>query len=176
MHFLRTTAFAAAALAALLTPVRAYAEDAMLFPSVTGHDLNGRVLQLPKDFAGETDLVFIAFVRGQQADVDTWKPFADDLEKKHPSLKAYELPVLGRGYSLVRGFIDGGMRSAIKDEAARAATVTLYIDKAPFRKSLGIASEDRITVLLVKRDGSVLWHATGRYDAGKPPELDALIK
>jgi hypothetical protein len=164
MDFFRT-AVAAAALAAL--PV---------FPSVTGHDLNGRTLQLPKDLAGDVDLLFIAFVRGQQADVDTWKNFADAAQKNHPNLKVYEVPVLARGISLMRGFIDGGMRNAIKTDAARAATVTLYIDKEQFRHALDIPSEDRITVLLIKRDGTVLWKATGPYDAAKPPDIDALLK
>jgi hypothetical protein len=159
---------AAAIVAALAAPP--------VFPSVAGHDLNGRPLQLPKDLAGDVDLLFVAFVRGQQSDVDSWKSFAEAARAKHPNLTAYELPVLPRGISLMRGFIDGGMRGAIKDEGARATTVTLYLDKAAFRKALGIESEDRIAILLVKRDGTVLWKGSGRYDPGKAPDLDALLK
>jgi hypothetical protein len=169
------TAVATVALAAALA-IPGVAEGTMTFPSETGRDLNGRTLQLPRDFEGDADLVFVAFVRGQQADVDTWKAFADAARAKHPALRVYELPVLGRGYSWIRGFIDGGMRNAIKDEAARASTVTLYIDKAPFRSALSIPSEDRITILLVKRDGTVLWKGEGRFDPAKAPDLDALLK
>lgn len=176
MNFVRRAAFATAALA-LLTPANgANAGVAAVFPSVSGHDLNGRSLQLPKDFAGEVDLLFVAFEQRQQDDVNTWKPFADAAAKKHADLRVYELPVLSRGISLMRGMIDGGMRRAIKDDAARAATVTLYIDKAAFRKALGIESEDHITVLLIRRDGTVLWSGRGPYAAAAQPDLDALLK
>jgi hypothetical protein len=82
------TAVAAVALAAALT-VPSVAEGTMTFPSETGRDLNGRTLQLPRDFEGDADLVFVAFVRGQQADVDTWKAFADAARAKHPALRVY---------------------------------------------------------------------------------------
>jgi hypothetical protein len=175
MHFFRT-ALATAALATIFAGSTARADDAVTFPSVSGRDLNGRDLRLPKDLAGDVDLLFVAFVRGQQADVDSWKSFADAAQKSRPNLKVYELPVLSRSISLIRGFIDGGMRNAIKDEAARAATVTLYIDKPPFRHALGIENEDQIAVLLVRRGGRVLWKGIGRYDAAKAPDLDALLK
>jgi hypothetical protein len=68
------------------------------------------------------------------------------------------------------------MRNAVKDEAGRASTVTLYIDKAPFRSALSIPSEDQIVILLVKRDGQVLWKGQGRFDPAKAPDLDALLK
>ena len=76
----------------------------------------------------------------------------------------------------MRGFIDGGMRNGIKDPAARAATITLYLDKQQFRHVLGIENEDSIAVLLVRRDGRVLWKSIGRYDPAKAPDLDALLK
>jgi hypothetical protein len=161
---------------ALFSFATTVAEGAVTFPSVTGRDLNGRTLQLPKDLAGDVDLLFVAFVRGQQADVDTWNSFADTAKTKYPQLKVYELPVLSRGIGFMRAFIDGGMRNAIADESARASTVTLYIDKPAFRKALDIDTEEQITVLLVKRDGSVLWRAQGRYDAAKAPDLAILIK
>jgi hypothetical protein len=151
------------------------AEDAALFPSVTGRDLNGRTLQLPRDFAGELNLALVAFQRRQQGDVDSWRSFADALRSAHPAVRAYELPTLSRSYSWLRGFIDGGMRSAIKDEDARAGTVTLYIDKRSFERRLGIASESAIVVLLVRRDGTILWRTTGRFDPAHPPQIDALL-
>ncbi len=158
-----------------LGAARVRAADGALFPSVTGHDLNGRTLQLPRDFAGEPNLAFVAFQRRQQGDVDSWKSFAGAVRSAHPAVRAYELPTISRSNSWLRGFIDGGMRSAIKDEAARAGTVTLYIDKRSFERQLAISSENAIVVLLVRRDGTVLWRTTGRYDPSRPPQIEALL-
>jgi hypothetical protein len=145
------------------------------FPNVTSTNLNGRTMHLPADFRAPASIVFVAFVRGQQAQVDSWKPFVDDLRRRFPAIGDYELPTLGKSAAFIRGFIDGGMRRGITDPATRDATITLYIDKAPFDAALGITSENDITVLLVRPDGTVLWRATGAYAAGKGDGLEAAL-
>ncbi|HSD00654.1 MAG TPA: hypothetical protein VLI21_17255, partial [Casimicrobiaceae bacterium] len=104
------------------------------------------------------------FRREQQADVDTWVPFLREHEQLAArGVRVYELPTLSRSYRLMRGFIDGGMARGIPDKATRESTITLYIDKERFRRALGIEGEDRISTMLVARDGRVLWHATGAF-------------
>ena len=115
--------------------------------------------------------MLVAFTRGQQADVDTWTPFLKTVAERRPDLRVYELPTLARRYRLVRSFIDGGMRKGIPDVAVRAATITLYIDKSPFRESLQLPDEDRIFVLLVDKQGHVHWRGDGRFDDRKGAEL-----
>ena len=63
------------------------------------------------------------------------------------------------------------MRRGIPDPAVRAATITLYIDKAPFKRALRISDEDRIHVLLVDRDGRVHWRAEGPFDPAAAEQL-----
>jgi hypothetical protein len=145
------------------------------FPAVTGQNLNGATVALPGAFAAPASFVYIAYVRGQQAQVDTWKPFVAQARLRYPALGEVELPTLPKSAGFFRGFIDGGMRNGIRDPAARAATITLYIDKRAFNTALGIAREDEITVLLVKPDGSVLWRASGPYDPEKTAGLDAVL-
>lgn len=145
------------------------------FPQVSGKNLDGTPLNLPGDFAGKVNLVFVAFAREQQSDVDSWKPLVDEVHQRFPDVKVYEVPVLSRSYSLFRGFIDGGMRRGIPDPAVRAATITLYIDKNPFDTALGATSEGAIIVLLVRPSGEILWRTTGRYDAANKPTLDPLL-
>jgi hypothetical protein len=77
---------------------------------------------------------------------------------------------------MMRSFIDGGMRRGIPDAAVRAATITLYIDKDPFKRSLGIASEDDIYVLLVDRAGTIHWRARGAYAEHAFTELAKLVE
>lgn len=49
-------------------------DTSRVFPPMQGQNLDGRTLEMPQDFAGELNVVFIAFKREQQADVDSWGP------------------------------------------------------------------------------------------------------
>ncbi|MEP6999113.1 MAG: hypothetical protein ABI969_01460 [bacterium] len=133
------------------------------FPAVSGDNLNGKRFDLPREFEGALNLVVIAFQREQQRDVDGWMPFLKTLANDRNDVRIYELPTLGRRYRLVRSFIDGGMRGGIPDTAVRAATITLYIDKTPFRRALGLGNEGRIYVLAVDRDGRIHARAAGLF-------------
>jgi hypothetical protein len=146
-----------------------------MFPPVTGANLNGKTFNLPADFQAPASIVYVAYVRGQQAQVDSWKAFVARAREAHPAIGVYEVPTLSRGDAFFRGFIDGGMRRGIPDVATRAVTITLYIDKRPFNESLGIASEGEIAVLLVKPDGAILWSARGAFDAAKSAGLMAAL-
>lgn len=53
------------------------------------------------------------------------------------------------------------MRRGIPDTIVRGRTMTLYIDKAPFWKVLGIRSERMIYSVLVEQKGRVYRHAVG---------------
>ena len=146
------------------------------FPSVEGSNLEGERFNLPSGFKGELNVVLVAFQRDQQADVDTWMPFLKSLGETHPALRVYELPTLGRRYRMMRPFIDGGMRRGIPDRAVREATITLYIDKSPFREALKLGDEDRIYVLLVDREGRVLWRTEGLFNDSSGAELARAVK
>ncbi len=139
----------------------------MKFPNVKGSNLEGREYKLPADFEGELNLLFIGFQRWHQSQVDSWMAAAQKLAQATPGLYYYELPTIYRGNPLFRFWLDTAMRMGIPDRQARAATITLYLDKPVFRESLGIDREDNISVLLVKRDGEVLWRSEGAYNEEK---------
>jgi hypothetical protein len=141
------------------------------FPRAVGRNLEGWTFTLPFDLEGRLNVVVIAFKREQQVDVDSWMPFLGKVAATHPELRVYEIPTLARGYRLMQSFIDGGMRRGIPDAAVRAATITLYIDKTPFKRALRIADEERIHVVLVDRDGRVHWRAAGAFDPARAEEL-----
>ena len=142
-----------------------------VFPQVNGSSLTRRKVSLPADFEGELNVVVIAFKRKQQEDVDTWMPHLRPLMADHLGLRVYELPVLPRSLTLMRGVIDGGMRGGIPDSSVRAATITLYINKTPFKNALAIKTEDRIEVVLVDRKGTVHWRAMGVFSETALREL-----
>jgi hypothetical protein len=133
------------------------------FPAVSSTDLNGKAVSLPADFPGPASLVFVAFERRQQEDVDTWKQFAQEVRKSFPSAGVFELPVVGSGYKFMRFVIDNGMKSGIPSAAERAATITLYIDVGKFARDLGLETTKQIAVFVVRPSGEVLARTGGRW-------------
>ena len=108
--------------------------------------------------------------------VDTWVPAARYLAGAYPELQVSELPTILRLNSVARWFIDNGMRRGIADPAARQATITLYIDKEPFRRALRIESEETITVLLLDGEGRILWRCEGSRTDEKTQELNQAVR
>ena len=148
----------------------------MQFPTVTGSSLQRDKLTLPQDFEGERNLVFVAFQQWHQTQVDTWIPFARQLEETDPVLRYYELPTIRRLNAVARTFINEGMRAGIPDPVARERTITLYLDKKAFRQALELSSEDDIYVLLLDREGTVLWQAEGAFTPEKGEALAAVLR
>ncbi len=158
-----------------LALIATLASDSARFPVVTSENLEGRTLTLPTDFAGERNVVFVAFLQKQQKDVDTWVPFVKPLLARTPGTDYYEIPTIKRMIAPMRWMINRGMRGGIDDGAARERTITLYIDKEPFKRALAITDEQTIHVLVVDRAGRVWWRATGAFSAEKGAALEAAL-
>lgn len=141
------------------------------FPSVESSNLEKRAVKLPQDFAGERNLVLIAFQRGQQKDVDTWLREMKQFEEADSALRYYELPVISHLNAFTRWCINNGMRGGVSTHEQRERTITLFLDKEPFRTVLGLPDEKRIYALLLDREGNVIWRAEGTYDQAKGSSL-----
>ncbi len=148
----------------------------MQFPDVKGKNLDRETRSFPADFEGQFNLVFIAFQQWQQASINTWLPFAAAFEAERDDLIYYEFPTIQTMNPLFRTFINEGMRAGIPDPKARERTVTLYLDKEPFRATLNMPDEDRIYILLVHRDGTVLWKERGQFEAEKERSLRTALE
>lgn len=146
------------------------------FPTVTGSNLEGQRFTLPRDLAGELNLLFIPFQRWHQDWVDSWVTTAQQLVATYPGLRYYELPTLPQMNPFARMSIDFGMKMGIPDRAARSATITLYLDKERYRQALEIQSEQTITLLLVERSGEILWRAEGPFAQDIARRLGAVVQ
>jgi hypothetical protein len=146
------------------------------FPIVKGANLLRRKVALPADLEGELNILLIAFQRWQQSVIDTWLPFVRQLEETNEGLSYYELPVIQRMNVLARTFINEGMRAGIPDLLARERTVTLYVDKVAFRQALELPHEDDIYIVLVDREGNVLWKEEGAFTSAKGASLGEAIR
>ena len=131
--------------------------------------------RLPQTLAGEVNLLLIAFRQWQQRDVDTWTPVADELAESYPQFRAYELPVISQAYRPVAKFIDGGMRSGIPDPTVRNTTITLYINRSAFMRSLQIPTVRSIVPMLVQPSGTILWRTEGPRTTRSEAELRSVL-
>lgn len=147
--------------------------DETHFPVVSGYNLNRQELEFPKDFGGELNLVIVPFKQYQQDIVNTWIPFAQQLEQDHPGFIYYELPTIYEMPAVSRTFINEGMRAGIPDQKARERTITLYLDKEIFKFALDIGTEDEIHLFLVDAEGHIYWRSAGEFTKLK---ADGLIK
>jgi hypothetical protein len=152
-------------------------EAIMQLPKVQGRNLLRQKMFFPADFAGELNLVFIAFLRWHQDLIDQWVPFVEQLAETYPQFHYYEFPTLPRRGPIYRTFLNEGMRAGIPSEATRARTITLYLDKRRFRAALDIGDERDIWLYLFDGQGQVLWRVAGGYTAEKGQALrDAVAK
>ncbi len=141
------------------------------FPVVSGFNLDRREFQFPRDFGGDYNLVIVPFQRYHQQIVNTWIPFAQDVEASFPEFVYYELPTIYEMPALSRTFLNEGMRAGIPDQMARERTITLYLNKETFKSALGIPNEDDIYLFVVDRAGEIVWRTTGAYTAEKADDL-----
>ncbi len=149
------------------TPTR----DTVHFPTVSGQNLMRQEMTFPSDFGGEINIVFIAFLQEQQRIVNTWVPFAQQVEADNPNVAYYEFPTLWEMTAMRRTFLNEGMRAGIPDPTSRERTITLYLDLQGFMTATDIPSRSEMHTLLVNRDGDILWRTTGAFTEAKGQSL-----
>ena len=148
----------------------------MLFPTVSGENLEGHKLTLPRDFEQKRNILVIAFKREQQRESETWAPLIKRLTTEYADLAFYELPTIAALSPLRRWWINNAMRSALPAQGTRHATITLYIEKEPFKQALEIPDEESIYVLLVDQSGTILWRSQGPLSQEKERDLTAFLQ
>jgi len=148
----------------------------LVFPDVSGSNLEGKSRRLPNDFEGDLNVVIIAFRREHTDMIESWLNSLAQMIGKNTKLGFYELPVLSRAYSPFRWWIDGGMRAGIVDDEARERTVTVYTNKRDFKRRLEIPNEETIYIFLVRRNGTILWQDKGRLTEAKFQKLQNAVQ
>ena len=132
-------------------------------------------MALPAGLPGERNVVLIAFRRDQQQLVDSWVPRLEQRAAADPGLRFVELPALGLRWQPARSAIDGGMAAAIRDQAVRRRTLTVYTDLRRVTVPLGIDDRSTIWLCLVDRAGQVAWRGSGGPDPATAAALDTAL-
>jgi hypothetical protein len=146
------------------------------FPQIDARNLQSLDVRLPDAFAGERNVVMIAFQRQHQSLVDSWVPWLEKESVSDPGLRFYEIPTIGRMWAPVRRFIDGGMASAIRVPEVLQRTLTVYGDVNRLTSPLGISDRSTITVVLVDRGGQVHWQGSGAFAPSAAEELKTALE
>jgi hypothetical protein len=175
-----TKFFARLALCTLVLPAAYAAQNGAtskpaVFPPIATYSLDKTKLFLPRDFAGQIDLLLISFQPEQQTQIDTWMPVAQAFQHTNFNFRWYRLPVSSRENFIFRWWDNSSMRSDDTDPETWPWIVPIYVDKDSFRRSLQISSEHQIAILLVNKQGKVLWHADGPLTPDKRASLTAAV-
>jgi hypothetical protein len=147
-----------------------------IFPQLIAENLNREKIEIPAQLRGRLNVLIVAFQQWHQNLVDTWVPLLVELTEKNPELDFYELPTIRKMNFIYRGFLDGGMRAGIRSKETRGRTITLYIDKTPFKQALAIDNEDNIHIFLVDKHGEIFWRSEGAFEQEKANSLQSIIK
>jgi hypothetical protein len=124
------------------------------FPSVAGKALSGELVRFPEDVLGSPTVLFVAYRRNTQRDIDQWAAF---VRREAPEVKAYELPVIpALIWRPLQGWIDSGMRGGVPN-GQWANVVTLYEQGAAARDFVGDRGGLTANVLLLDATGVVCW-------------------
>ena len=148
---------------------------AQVFPHLQARNLEGLGVDLPGAFAGDRNLVAVAFRREHQSLVDSWVPWFDQHAAVDPGLRFYEVPTIGRIWAPVRNLIDGGMASAIRNPVILQRTLTVYGDVNRVTRPLGIEDRSTIALLLVDGSGQVLWRGAGGFATPLAHDLEVAM-
>ncbi|MDH4213030.1 MAG: mitochondrial ATPase complex subunit ATP10 [Candidatus Thorarchaeota archaeon] len=146
------------------------------FPHLIAENLNQDKLEIPSQLKGKLNVVLVAFQQWHQTLVDSWIPLLTELMEKYSELDFYELPTIRKMNFVYRRFIDGGMRAGIRSVDTRKRTITLYIEKTPFKETLEIENEETIYVFLVDKHGEIFWRNEGAIDQEKSLSLRSTVK
>lgn len=157
------------------SPVVGSGPAGAVFPEILGVNLEGEEIPLPTGFAGELNLVAVAFEQDQQQFVDTWIEAINELVAVSPGLRFYEVPTIYEAGPAFRFWVNNGMRSGIRDPVSRERTITVYLDRERFNELLAIPDMSDIHVFLLDGAGRILWRTTGPLDEKKSASLEDVL-
>lgn len=147
----------------------------MYFPTVSGTSLAGREFTLPFSLDGEFNIVILAFEPVHQLLLQSWLPSLENLRLKYERLAYYQLPTLWAYSDEQRHIIDIGMRQAIPNPRLHDRVIPLYVQKDQLREVLELPNESTIYILLIDREGEILWRADGVITPEKLESLTRLL-
>ena len=142
------------------------------FPKIEGKNLNGDKVIVPDNYLGKPTVVLVGYQQKAQFDIDRW---ILGLLQADVSVQIVELPTIpGMMPQAVQSFIDNGMRSGIPKEDW-ASVVTIYEDASKVIEAIGNERPQSAHVLLLNKDGQIIWDSNRGYSAEQILELKSIV-
>jgi hypothetical protein len=160
-----------ALLCSLLAPLGAQQPKPATFPSITSFSLDKNKITLPTELQGQIDLLLLSFKEEQQNDINSWMPAAQAIQHLNFQFRYYQLPVAEKENFIFRWWETSSMRSDQTDPEALHWIVPVWVDRRKFFDDLAIPNDKQVVVLLVDRQGKVLWRSSGPMTADKRTAL-----
>ncbi|GAB5535128.1 MAG: hypothetical protein Rubg2KO_13770 [Rubricoccaceae bacterium] len=146
------------------------------FPEVNGIRLDDSPIVLPRDLSGDATLLVVSFRDATDPLADQWARLGERLQTTYgPQLDVLELPVVAKSMKLFGGLATLGVRGQIDNEAERARTIPIFVDKTVFCKTLACRDQGDVYVFLVDRQGQIAWRGEGALDMPEIAELEATL-
>jgi hypothetical protein len=144
-----------------------------VFPRVQGESLSKKVVTLPDTYLGKPTLLLIGYQQKTQFDIDRWILGALQSDIK---AEIVEVPTIaGMMPQMVQGFINNGMRSGIPQNDW-ASVVTVYEDAPKIIAALGNERPQSAYVVLLDKDGRMVWTSNIGYSASQVLELKKIVE
>jgi hypothetical protein len=130
---------------------------------------------VPGDLGRVANLLVLAFSREHQHPIETWLPHLSAMEEDFPRLEIWRLVMLPRGYRLMRGAIENGLRTGISDPGARRHTLVAFVDLDGLRRALYLPDLSDVRLYLLNAEAIVRWEGAGGYGEGSLTTLKAAL-
>jgi len=131
-------------------------------PAMHGEFLTGRTAVLPDVASGRIAILLLGFTYDARYAVEEWaRHFA--LFKNDPRVTFYEIPMIDGLARLGKWFIDNGMRRGTP-ESDYERVITVYGGTDPWKRLVDFRDPKAAYLILLDRDGSVVWNYSGAYD------------
>ena len=114
-------------------------------------------------------LLLMGFVKDSREDVGKWTGEVQRIWLADSSFDFYEMPMIGSGGWLLSGIISGSMRSGTP-APMQGHVMPLYRDARLWQKRLGLEHPKQAVLVLIDRDGRLVWQGAGPFSetAWKP--------
>ncbi len=160
------------------TLTEATAESLFLgqFSVVNGENLDGDTLTMPIDFSGELNLIVMPFDRNQQSSAINWLLTFQAIIAQHPQVNYYSIAALENLAPAIRFLVVQGLNVAVTDTEVRERTFVLFLEnQQSFVDALGDGDMSEMRVLIVNREGQVLWQYIGTFSETAGFQIQAAI-
>ena len=155
----------------LLAPLRAQQPRQIAFPPITSYSLDKAKIDLPGGLEGQINLLLLSFKEEQQNDINSWMSTAQALQHLDFQFRYYQLPVAEKENFVFRWWETSSMRSDQTDPEAMHWIVPVWLDRKKFFQDLAIPNDKQVVVLLIDRQGKILWRTTGPMTQDKRAAL-----